>query len=167
MNMNRGGKFYEKAYFHEMNRQADIDSRLKLSVSVFALLASVGVFLAEKIFESIVNADAILSAWSLLVIAFSIVIFGYLCYCVYRSLVGWKYHEIPLTKLGKYYNGLKQHYGEYRSAYSKQKVELMIEKAFERKLVQYFVECAEYNQGTDHWQGKPLCYCRLSYCLLA
>jgi len=149
MNIPKRGEFYKDVYRDEIGERKGIDTRIRLALTVFVLLTSASVPLVEKILRLILNPDVILSTWSLLVIAFGIVTFAYLCYCIYRGLVGWKYHKIPLPELAEYYDRLIKYYEKYRSELGQQRVESMIRESYEEKLVECFVECAEHNQGIN------------------
>jgi len=148
MNIKEMRELYKEFYFRGMDKQESIYARLKLALPTFVLLASASLFLAEKILL-IVNTGAILDTLSLLAIVFSIVVFGYLCYCVYRGFVGWKYYEIPLTELDEYYDKLMKCCEKYCSEHDKQRVESMINEAFDKKLIKWFAECAKHNQNTN------------------
>jgi len=159
MNRKERRKFYEKIYLREMDEWKRIDTRLRLALTVFALLSSGGVFLAERILRLIVNFDAILNIMSLLVIALNIVIFVYLCYCMYRSLAGYQYHKILLPEVSGYYGKMRQHYGKYRSKYGKQRVEAMIEKALERKVIEWLEEGTGYNESINQRRSTYVTRC--------
>ena len=146
MNMQRIGDFYATFYLNEINEQKSIEAKIRLALAILAFIISTSFFLIERILQSIVNSATTLDTLSLFAITFSVVIFGYLCYCVYRGLVGWKYHEIPLPKLGEYYVRLKRYSAKCRSKHGKDEMELRIMTAFEEKVVECFVECAERNQ---------------------
>ena len=155
MNIKEMRELYKELYFHEIKEQKSIEARIRLALSIFAFITSASFFWVEKILLSIVNPAVILDTLSLSAITFSLSNFVYLCYCTYRGLVGWKYYVIPLTKLGRYRDKLKQRYGKYRGEYGKQKVESMIKEAFEEKVVEWFTKCAEHSQGINHCRANP------------
>jgi len=159
MNIKESRKFYEKFYLHEANKQESLYTRMRLALPIFAFITSASLFWAEGILRAIANFDAMLDTLSLSVTAFSIVIFLYLCYCICRGLVGWKYYEIPLSKLGRYHDKLKQRYGKYRSEHGKQKVESMIQEAFEEKVIEWLAKCAEHNQRINQRRAAYVAKC--------
>jgi len=155
MNIKERREFYKELYFHEIREQKSIEARIGLALAVFGLIFSASFFLVEKILL-IVNTGVILDPLSLLTIVFSLSIFVYLCYCVYRGLAGWEYREILSTEIDEYHDKLKQHYGKYRNKYGKQKVELMIQVVFERKLLRQIIEYAGHNHHINRSRAAYL-----------
>ena len=113
------------------------------------MIFSASAFLAERIFQLVVSSAAILDPLSILSIVFGVSMFLYLLYFICRSLVGWRYYEILLAEVDAQYDKLVEDYGKQHIRNGKQKVESMINEAFDKKLIKWLVECTAHNQDIN------------------
>lgn len=139
MNLEERIDFYEKLYFHELDVKEKLDSKLKMPLTIFAVVFTMAIFLLNQIFvEKSFIASAIFwlsytTGWFSL--GFSIVYFV-------KSWYGYNYKMLPIaSRIEEYYLELKNFYEEMNKKESKQ----WHEEAFDEYLLTMFKSYSSHN----------------------
>lgn len=138
MNIQERRKFYENAYFYELDKQDKIYMRLRLPVTILVFVGPVHFFLIKEVFA---RAGFTFNTYSVLSML-SVIAFVYLLYCVCNGLRSRIYCRMPLDVLEEHCYQLKKYYEQYPNG-------TKAEDIFEENFVKEIIEATERNLNAN------------------
>ena len=162
MYMTEKREFYERVYFHELNKQAQIYEKLRLPIAILILIVPVHFFAISEIWNNIKSVIDISDLYnkimsdlftvivlpSLAVITIAILFF--LVRFIYKALTTWTYYEASLEEFNEYYDRLINYYREYSNEnQDPQKLELLVVETFEKDLTEQLMKCENHNREVN------------------
>ncbi|MCY7297057.1 hypothetical protein [Alteromonas sp. a30] len=139
MNTTERREFYEKLYFHELEVREKLEGRLKLPMTIFAIVTAMVLFLFNEI---IVKKSFEPDAFFLTIYGGGVVALVVFIFFFVKSWYGYTYKMVPnAVVIENYFQEISEHYNEVDAEHA----ETWSKEAFEEYLLSTFRDYAAHN----------------------